>query len=349
MSGGVDSSVAAILLRELGYDPIGVTLKLLPEAIEKTCLGSAGYRVCCSSEAVDDARQVAYRAGIPHYVYDGRERFRRAVVEPFIADYLAGRTPNPCTACNPAVKFALLIEAADVSGAPWVATGHYARIASLDGIPCVRRGVDPAKDQSYMLALLSPAQVARLVLPLGGLTKRESRDRAIEQGLSVADKPDSQDICFIPDGDYRGFLERSAPAGIRPGRIVDTAGNPVGAHDGHIRFTIGQRKGIHANLPYPVFVLRIDPDGTVVVGPDRETFSPAMTVTRWIRQHPAFALPGDYLVQIRSRHEPIAARVAERPEGGLAVEFSKPVRAVTPGQTAAFFKGELLLAGGVIA
>lgn len=351
MSGGVDSSVAAWLLREQGFEPVGVTFDLWPEHDET---------------AAEDARAICRTLGIEHHLLDRREAFRAQVVEEFAREYLRGRTPNPCVRCNPRIKFAMLLETAAELDAHEVATGHYAVVGpptEEEGaglrqlIPgaepagrLLRRAGDISKDQSYVLHGLSRAQLTATRLPLGALRKAEVRRLAERAGLKTHDRPDSQEICFIRDDDYAGFLERLAPEQIRPGWIVDSAGNRLAEHRGVHHFTIGQRKGLGFAAGRPRFVVRIDPDtATVVVGDREETLSRRFLVrdVNWL----AFDAPSaafDALVKIRYRHTAAPARVEPRPDRSAFITFHTPQPAITPGQAAVIYHGVIVLGGGTI-
>jgi len=343
MSGGVDSSVAAALLVEQGCEVIGVTMHL----------AGASSR-CCSLEDADDARRVAERLGIPFYVANWAERFRAEVIEPFADAYLAGRTPIPCVACNRRFKFHHLLARAEALGADRVATGHYARIARDPdtGERRLLRARDAAKDQSYFLFDLGPAQLPRIEFPLGELEKTEVRARARELGLATAEKPESQEICFVPDGDYAGLV-----AAVRPGRvpgegeIVDGAGRVLGRHPGVQHFTVGQRRGLGLAAGRRLYVTAVDaPRNRVVVGPEEELGAAvaALEGVSWIAGRP----PGAALrarVRVRHRHEGAPATVLPGPDGRAEARFDEPVRAVAPGQAAVFYAGDEVLGGGWIA
>ena len=268
MSGGVDSSVAACLLKSQGYDVVGVTMKLWSDDRTDT-LGRA--RGCCTIDDVEDARRVCQIIGAPHYVMSFQDEFRAHVIDYFVSEYRRGRTPHPCLACNDKIKFDFLLKRANALDVEYVATGHYARLDASGGRPRLLRGVDATKDQSYVLFGLRPHQMRHLLLPVGGFGKSEIRDIARDAGLPVADKPDSQEICFIPDNDYRAFLaERFTPT---PGEIVDSDGNLVGTHEGIERFTVGQRRGLGVHSRRPLFVLSLDrAENRVVVGPAEGCF-----------------------------------------------------------------------------
>lgn len=348
MSGGVDSSVAAWRLAQEGWDVIGVTLKLLPDDVEEVCATSPGFRVCCSAEAVEDARAAALRAGIPHHVVDGRELFRDAVIHSFAREYASGKTPNPCTTCNPHVKLPLLMKVADRIGATHVATGHYVRREEKGEIVRLRRARDRAKEQSYMLSMLTTEQVNRLLLPMGDATKDETRAEATRLELASAQRPDSQDICFVPHGDYREYLRLKAPETLIPGRIVSQTGRVLGEHQGHALYTVGQRRGLGIQSPRAWYVLQIKENGDVVVGPDPDLWVSEMRVDSVVWQQP-FPETGECLVQIRYHGEAEPAQLEVCLDGGVNVVFQHPVRAVTPGQVAAFYQQDIVLGGGVIA
>jgi tRNA-specific 2-thiouridylase len=342
MSGGVDSSVAAALLVEEGHEVIGVTLNLA---------GSDSR--CCSLDDADDARRVADGLGIRFYVANYKDRFREEVIEPFADAYLAGRTPIPCVTCNKRFKFDYLLARGRALGADAVATGHYARIVpGADGTPRLLRGEDAGKDQSYFLFNLAPEQLARIRFPLGALCKDEVRSRARELGLATAEKPESQEICFVPDGDYAAVVERIRP-GAAPGKgdVVDEQGTLLGHHSGIHRYTVGQRRGLGVSGSEPRYVVRIDAAANrVVVGPAASLVANEARVEHvsWTRAAaPAASLQAE--VKIRYRDVPVPARVAPDGEGGAEVRFDAPVRAVTPGQAAVFYRGDEVLGGGWIA
>ena len=339
MSGGVDSSVAAALLVEAGYDVFGVTLHLW-DAADDQKVGR-----CCAPEDRDDARRVSEHIGIPHYVVDERAAFRAHVVDPFLGAYASGTTPSPCVSCNRTVKLAFLADLADRLGASYIATGHYARI---EPGPRLLRGVDRNKDQSYFLFGVPPAVLARLLFPLGALTKHEARAEARRFGLPNADKPDSVELCFVPDGDVAGFSAREG-SGAPGGRIVDEAGRTLGAHDSVAGFTIGQRRGLGLGGGPPRYVLRILADtGAVVVGPKERLLTSTARVVEatWPGGRPDS--PFEAAVRIRYRHAPAPAVVTPSEEG-FEVRFHSPQRAITPGQAGVVYRGDEVVAGGVIA
>ncbi len=345
MSGGVDSAVAAGLLARRGYDVIGITMRLWTRE-DPAALRS--QRRCCSVEDTDDARAAADALGIPHYVLNMEREFGARVVDYFVDEYARGRTPNPCLACNQHVKFDALLARAEALGADYLATGHYARIERSDGRYRLLRAVDAEKDQSYVLYTLGQRELARTLFPVGDYTKAEVRALARELGLPVAAKPESADICFIPDGDYRAFL--SSRLALTPGPIVDETGAVVGQHQGVAAYTIGQRKGLGVALGAPRYVTEIDPArNVVVVGPEEDLLATRALVedVHWVSGE-APSAPVRLDVKIRYRTEPAAALVVPC-EGGAEVRFERPQRAVTPGQAAVFYDGDEVIGGGIIA
>jgi len=346
MSGGVDSSVAAALLLQWGYEVVGVTMRLW--TLEDP-MAPRYHRRCCSVEDIGDARAAADVLGIPHYVLNFEREFRARVVDYFLQEYASGRTPNPCIACNQHIKFGPLLEYALALGCDYVATGHYVRVRQEDGRFVLFKGVDECKDQSYVLYMLGQRELARALFPVGEYTKEEVRAMARRLGLPNADKPDSADICFIPDGDYRAFVRRHLRP--HPGPIVDLEGREIGWHGGIVDYTVGQRRGLPARGDgRPLYVVDIDPQANaVVVGPEealycREAICRALSFVDG-------ALPaGPVAVEakVRYRGEAVPA-VLEVTGGEGRVRFLRPQRAVTPGQAIVFYQGERVLGGGIIA
>jgi tRNA-specific 2-thiouridylase len=344
MSGGVDSSLAAALLHEAGHDVVGVTLHLWDAE------GAAQVGRCCAPEDREDARRTCELLGVPHYVMDERAAFRRHVVDPFVVENLAGRTPIPCVHCNQQVKLARLWEIARALGASRVATGHYARLEpAADGQVRLLRGADADKDQSYFLFGVPQRVLGRMIFPLGALTKPEARSEARRLGLPNWNKPDSQELCFIPDGDVRGFVARERPgqAGA-PGPVLDEQGMRLGEHAGIEGFTIGQRRGLGIAGAAARYVLRIVPEqNAVVIGGGERLLRSRLSAraAAWLVAPPAAPFPAE--VRIRYRHAPARARVRAG-DGGFDVEFDEPQRAVAPGQAAVVYRGERVLGGGFI-
>jgi tRNA-specific 2-thiouridylase len=344
MSGGVDSSVAAALLLEQGYAVSGLMLGLWADPETEF------ENRCCASNAVALARRVADQLGIPFHVIDAAELFRREVVAPMIADYARGRTPNPCLRCNRAVRWGFLMQHALALGAEFLATGHYARIRCSQDRFELLRGVDPAKDQSYVLASLGPEDLARTLFPLGGMTKAEVREHARRLRLPVAERPDSQDLCFVPGGDYRRFLKKYAPGIFRPGPILNRAGETLGEHQGLPAYTIGQRKGIWVPSARPLYALAIDPArNALIVGPAEELGRRGLRAgpASWVRgEPPAGAFRAAVKIRYTSREQP--AGVTVEPSGGITVQFDSPQRDITPGQSAVMYQDEICLGTAVI-
>lgn len=348
MSGGVDSSVAALLIKQAGYDVMGVTLRLY----NNEDAGLPREKTCCSLDDVNDARSVAARLGIPFYVFNFREAFRREVMDRFAAAYERGETPNPCIDCNRYIKFAMLMRRAEEIGFPYVATGHYARVCQdgETGRWLLKKGADPQKDQSYVLYSLTQEELSRLLLPMGELTKAQARELAEANGFVNAGKRDSQDICFVPDGDYAAFLQRYMGKKYPPGPFVGTGGEYYGEHQGIVHYTVGQRKGLGLSFPQPMYVCRVDPkENRVVLGKHEELFSRELTA-REINLISQASIPQPIRVKAKVRY-----RQAEQPAVAvqtgldeLRVVFDEPQRAVTKGQAVVLYQGDTVVGGGTI-
>jgi tRNA-specific 2-thiouridylase len=369
MSGGVDSSAVAAMLRDEGHSIVGLTMQLWNQ---RRLAGHAGMPEpvqgrCCSIDDVYDARRVAETIGIPYYVVNHEARFERDVVKPFVNEYLAGRTPIPCSLCNNFLKFDEFLVMARQIGAEKIATGHYARVSySADtGRWLLQRPVDRAKDQTYFLFGLTQEQLSRTLFPLGGMTKAEVREVARQHGLASAEKPESQEICFVPGGDYKRFIEayleeQGEALPDSSGELVSTTGETIGQHGGIHNFTVGQRKGLGVATGSPLYVIQIKP-GTdqanaqsraanqIVLGPDELLFSKSLRARdlNWISIE-ALTKPLRVSVKIRHRHEPAMARIENSTPGEVTATFDQPQRAITPGQAAVFYDGEVVVGGGWI-
>ena len=346
MSGGVDSSVAAYLMKQRGFDCIGVTMKLFSNEE----IGCSRAKTCCSLEDVEDARSVAYRLGIPYYVFNFTEDFGRQVIDRFVAAYENGATPNPCIDCNRYLKFERLYRRAAELGCGRVATGHYARIEKQGDRYLLKKASDESKDQSYVLYAMTQEQLAHTAFPCGALSKTQTRQIAEEQGFLNAEKPDSQDICFVPDGDYAAFIRRYTGKSYPDGPFVTTQGTIVGRHRGIIHYTVGQRKGLGVSSDRPLYVQSIDAaKNTVVLGENRELFGTELNAVNfnWI----AFETPPDILrakAKIRYRHREQWATVEVTGKNTVHLVFDAPQRAVTRGQAVVLYDGDTVLGGGEI-
>ena len=369
MSGGVDSSVAAFLTREQGLEISGVTLKMFGNDL----IGASGESTCCSTSDVEDAESVCRKIGIPFYVFNFTDRFDKEVVQRFVRAYEEGRTPNPCIDCNRFLKFGSLFQKMNELGFDYIVTGHYARIERVGesaadteaaGARCrmcagievpddrflLKKAVDPKKDQSYVLYSLTQEQLAHVKFPLGGMSKDETRKIAEEQGFINARKHDSQDICFVPDGDYAGFISRYTGKEYPDGDFVDEEGNVLGEHKGIIKYTIGQRKGLGLALPAPLYVCRKDMENNkVVLAPNERLFSKTLTACdfNWI----AFDEPDEPVraaVKVRYSQKESPATVTPLGDGKVRIDFDEPVRAITSGQAAVAYDGDIVIGGGTI-
>lgn len=346
MSGGVDSCVTAALLAQRGYDVVGITMRVVSDEHEAK---HSLFQPCCSIEMAKDAREVAEKFGFPHYTLNYVPEFEKHVIQDFQDEYLSGRTPNPCVRCNQRLKFGTLYKKAQELEADMIATGHYVRLARMNGRVAVQRAVHQPKDQSYVMAGLAQRQLEKSVFPLGELTKAEVRAIARDLGLKAAETPESQDICFIPDNDYVGFLERRVGP-MAPGPIVSTTGDVLGRHKGLLGYTIGQRKGLGVAAPRPLYVVRIDVDtNSLVVGYEEDTLCDSFRAAQvtWgglAPQEGSF----EARAQIRYHHTPVACTVTPR-DKHLEIRFHEPQKAVTPGQWSVFYDDEdRVLAAGII-
>lgn len=342
MSGGVDSSLAAALLVKKGYRVIGLTMRLF-------CYeGIDNEKNCCSLKSIEAARQAAQRFGFPHYVVYCEPEFKSSVIDYFVEQYRQGRTPNPCVACNQKIKFGLLLNKAKSLGCDLMATGHYARIRTIKGQPMLARGKDAKKDQSYFLWTLNREQLGSVIFPLGGLDKQKVRELALSYGLESAKRPESQEICFIPEGKYSEFMKKAI--GLKPGQIVNQQGQVLGQHQGIANYTIGQRGGLGIALGRPQYVISIDAaQNRITVGEDAELMTGRLLASdvNWIADRPKKAVKA--MVKIRHQHAGAEAEIKALDGQRAEVVFKNQQRAVTPGQSVVFYKGDLVLGGGVIA
>ena len=342
MSGGVDSSVAAALLKERGYEVTGVTLRLWAE-------GEVENR-CCSSGAEEDARQVCHILGIPHYSLNFEREFKERVVNYFCEEYACGHTPNPCLPCNRYIRFGLLLKKALALGADYLATGHYARVRSKDGRYWLLKGVDPQKDQSYFLYMLGQEQLRHILLPIGDYTKDKVRAMARERGLPVAEKAESQEICFIPDNDYRRFLREHVNEAIRSGPIVDTRGKVIGRHQGIPFYTIGQRRGLGIAAREPLYVLEIDAARDALIVGTASELGRRELIARDVNFIAGEAPGAPLEVTAKIRHKAVEAEATVIPLGDnrVKVAFARLQRDITPGQAVVFYRGEVVVGGGIM-
>lgn len=349
MSGGVDSSVAAWLLMQQGYEVIGVTMQIWQDEEEMVQQENGG---CCGLSAVDDARRVAWQLGIPYYVMNFKREFKANVMDYFVEEYLHGRTPNPCIACNRYVKWESLLKRSLDIGADYIATGHYARVEQLaNGRYALRKSATAAKDQTYALYNLTQDQLAHTLMPVGEYTKDQIRQMAEDLGLNVAHKADSQEICFIPDHDYARFIEENADAVPGPGDFVDLAGNVIGRHEGITHYTVGQRKGLNLSMGRPVFVVEIRPEtNEVVIGDPEDVFTDSLICDKlnWMAIDGLHGRELQVTAKIRYSHKGAPCIIREIGEGLVECRFLEKVRAVTPGQAVVFYDGDYVAGGGTI-
>jgi len=348
MSGGVDSSVAAKLLKEQGFDVIGVTMQIWQDEENALQEENGG---CCGLSAVDDARRVAQQLEIPYYVMNFKQDFKEKVIDYFVDEYIEGRTPNPCIACNRYVKWESLLKRSIEIGADYIATGHYARIEKLEnGRYTLRKSATAAKDQTYALYNLTQKQLSQTLMPVGEYTKDEVREMAKKISLGIASKPDSQEICFVPDNDYAKFIEENTGKKIEEGNFVNTKGQVIGRHKGIIRYTVGQRKGLNLSMGYPVFVVEIIPEtNEVVIGDGEEIFTKGLKADR-LNFMSIADLEGDIQVmaKIRYNHKGALCTIRKVGEDELECIFDEPQRAISPGQAVVFYDGDYVLGGGTI-
>lgn len=349
MSGGVDSSVAAWLLKEQGYEVVGVTMQIWQDEEEQTQEENGG---CCGLSAVDDARRVAWNLEIPYYVMNFKKEFKEHVMDYFVEEYLRGRTPNPCIACNRYVKWEALLKRSLAIGADYIATGHYAQIEQLpNGRYALKKSAAAAKDQTYALYNLTQEQLSHTLMPVGAYTKEQIRQMAESIGLEVANKPDSQEICFIPDHDYAKFIEENTEEKLLPGNYVDLDGNILGQHKGITHYTIGQRKGLNLALGHPVFVVEIRPEtNEVVIGEDEDVFTDRLVCDRlnWMAIDGLHGEERQVMAKIRYSHKGAPCIIRELGDDQVECRFLEPVRAVTPGQAVVFYEGDYVIGGGTI-
>jgi tRNA-uridine 2-sulfurtransferase len=353
MSGGVDSSVTAYLLKKQGYDVEGISFRLYDPDIREDCVA------CCSPRSIEEASETARHLGIPHRTIDAREDFFSKVIVPFVGDYMNGSTPNPCVLCNRYIKFPLLIKEADNKGAGFIATGHYARVNKLqtpgNGMLCLKKGVDPKKDQSYFLYVLNQDILKRLTLPLGTFTKDEVRKMAADLKLPAAEKAESQEICFIQDGDYLKFIKKQSSLSAVPGPIIGMDGKVIGTHKGIFAYTIGQRKGMGISSPYPLYVIRIDIEhNTIYAGPREAAKKREFLVDNinWLLSPSSDTFKATVKVRSTMKDQPavIFSSIVHHPSSLslVRVVFDEPHWAPAPGQSAVFYNGEIVIGGGII-
>ena len=350
MSGGVDSSVAAALLKEQGYDVIGVTMKLF--SLPKDYCRSENLRSCCGWKATEDAHRVAISLGISHYVVDFRNRFDKSVITDFCGEYSKGSTPNPCIRCNQYIKFDFLMKKLKAFKAGYLATGHHAQVEydNQSGRYLLKKGKDKKKDQSYFLYPLTQEQLSRTLMPIGNFTKEKVREKAQKLGLSVAQRHESQEICFIPDNDYVRFLRQRIPEAFRSGPIVDLENRVLGQHEGIAHFTIGQRKGMGIAASQPLYVVSIQSDkNTIVIGPSDQLYEKTFLASQVnLISKAKITKPLKVRAKIRYKHKEAKALLTPLDTDQILVEFEKPQRAITPGQSVVFYDKDVVVGGGII-
>ncbi|MFH1096283.1 MAG: tRNA 2-thiouridine(34) synthase MnmA [Candidatus Desantisbacteria bacterium] len=340
MSGGVDSSVAAYLLKEAGYEVTGITMDLLELKPD----------TCCSLQAIADARAVADKLGIKHFVVDCKGEFTQGVINYFVDEYLRGYTPNPCVVCNSMIKFGLLLDKAKHLGAEYLATGHYARIEQRDGRYMIRKGIDLTKDQSYFLYRLTQEQLSQIIIPLGNYQKSQVREIAARLDLKTADKPESQEICFIPQNNYQEFIRQRASSRLVPGNIIDKEGNIIGKHQGIAFYTIGQRRGLRISANKPLYVMHIDSSkNAIIVGDKTDLYCRRLTAKEmnWVAM-PEITKEIEVMARIRYLHKETKAVVSPLKDDRVAVEFYEAQQAITPGQSVVFYRDDIVVGGGII-
>ena len=350
MSGGVDSSVVAALLKEQGYEVIGVTMKLF--SLPKDYCSSENLRSCCGWKATEDAHRVAISLGISHYVVDFRDKFEKSVIIDFSEEYSKGSTPNPCIRCNQYIKFDFLMKKLKTFEADYLATGHHARVEydTQSGRYLLKKGKDGKKDQSYFLYPLTQEQLSRTLMPIGNFTKKEVREKAQKLDLSVAQRHESQEICFIPDNDYVRFLRQRIPEAFRSGPIVDLENRVLGQHKGIAHFTIGQRKGMGIAASQPLYVLSIQSDkNTIVIGPSDQLYEKTLLASHInLISRAKITEPLKVRAKIRYKHKEAKAFLSPQDADQILVEFEKPQRAITPGQSIVFYNKDVVVGGGII-
>lgn len=344
MSGGIDSSLTAVLLKEQGHDIVGLTARVLPDEILTGT--EKNDELCCSTRNIIDARRVADEHGFPHHVLELQDDFSRGVIDPFCGDYFSGKTPSPCLNCNVRIKFGRLLEEARKLGCEKIATGHYAKIITDDsGRSCVSMGADRDKDQAYFLAMLPRETLGFILFPLGAYRKQEIRTMAAERKLFFAEKPESQEICFVTDGDYPAFLERYTGKVPGPGDIIDASGKVLGRHNGIHRYTIGQRRGMGIAAPHPLYVVEIDAARNIIIAGRKEELLRKGLFADRINYMKASRLSGGAMVKTRSTQQPVPA-VLEEGDGGVYVLFREAQTGISPGQAAVFYTDDGCILGG---